>query len=331
MPDQAVRAMGEEARAVGEEIRAAGAVVWRPSGTGLEVALIHRRRYDDWSFPKGKCEPGEHVLATAVREVAEETGERVILGRPLGTSHYDSNGQRKRVHYWAGRRQEPAAAFVANSEVDAVEWRPVPAARGRLTYQRDVQTLDEFAGGPAETVPCILLRHAAAGSRAGWHANELARPLDRAGAEIADALAHLLACFGPARVISSPAERCVATVRPYAVLTGAKIELEPLFTAEQPGAGHAVADRVAAIVGDGRPVVICAHRENLPQLLEAACAALGSAPPQGPVLGKGGFWVLHSADGTMASAERHHPLDPAERLDPLGPAERHHPVGPARK
>src|SRR5450759_2035218 len=153
------------------EIQAAGAVVWRPAGGG-EVALIHRRRYDDWSFPKGKCEPGEHVLAAAVREVAEETGVRVVLGRPLSTSRYESNGQHKRVHYWAGRCQEPPAAFVPNAEVDNLEWLAVPAALGRLSYQRDVQVLDEFAGGPAQTVPYILLRHATAGSKSAWHEND---------------------------------------------------------------------------------------------------------------------------------------------------------------
>jgi len=71
-------------------------------------------------------------------------------------------------------------------------------------------------------------------------------------------------------------------------------------------ADRAVADRAAEIAAEGRPVVICAHRENLSLLLEAACSALRSVPPPGPALRKGGFWVLHSWDGTMISAERHH-------------------------
>jgi 8-oxo-dGTP pyrophosphatase MutT (NUDIX family) len=307
-------------------IQAAGAVVWRPAAGG-EVAVIHRRRYDDWSFPKGKCEPGEHVLAAAVREVAEETGVRVVLGRPLGTTRYQSNGQRKRVRYWAGRCRQPPAAFVPNAEVDELEWLPVPAALGRLSYQRDVQILGEFAGGPARTVPCILLRHAGAGSKSAWRGNDLARPLDRVGAAHAESLAEMLSCFGPCRVVTSAAERCVATVRPFAALTGAQIELEALFTvgkhgvgqhgvgqhgvgqhgAWQAATGRAAADRAAAIAADGRPVVICAHRENLPLLLDAACSALGSGRPPGPALGKGGFWVLHSADGALISAERHQP------------------------
>jgi 8-oxo-(d)GTP phosphatase len=303
------------------EIQAAGAVLWRPAAGG-EVAVIHRRRYDDWSFPKGKCEPGEHVLATALREVAEETGVRVILGRQLGTTRYDSNGQHKQVRYWAGRCREPLSRFVPNAEVDRLDWLPVPAALGRLSYQRDVRMLGEFAAGPAQTVPCILLRHAAAGSKSDWQGNDLARPLDPRGAAAAESIAQLLSCFGPCRVVTSVAERCVATVRPYAALIGAQIELEPLFTVSQQGRGRAAvdgaaadravmdraaADRAAAIAADGRPVVICAHRENLPLLLDAACAGLRAARPEDPPLPKGGFWVLHSWDGKMVSAEQHHP------------------------
>ena len=78
--------MADQAAADGvraDEVRAAGAVLWRPAGGGSQVALVHRPKYDDWSFPKGKLDPGEHVLLAAVREVAEETGLRVTLGRRL--------------------------------------------------------------------------------------------------------------------------------------------------------------------------------------------------------------------------------------------------------
>jgi 8-oxo-dGTP diphosphatase len=94
------------------KIPAAGAVLWRPGEQGPEVALVHRPRYDDWSFPKGKCLPGEHVLITAVREVTEETGIGVILGRRLRTVRYLSDGRPKQVDYWAARpagRTRPAA------------------------------------------------------------------------------------------------------------------------------------------------------------------------------------------------------------------------------
>jgi 8-oxo-(d)GTP phosphatase len=293
-------------------IRAAGALVWRPSGRGLEVAVVHRRRYDDWSFPKGKRERGEHVLITAVREVAEETGVRVILGRPLSAALYERNGRPKRVDYWAGR---PAvggwASFRPNDEVDELAWLPVRSARGRLSYPHDTAMLDEFAAGPADTVPFVLMRHASAVGRDTWPGEDRDRPLDGSGADESERLAGLLSCFGSARVISSPAERCVATVRPYATLTGADLEIETVLAADraddEPGAASA---RVAAIIAAGRPAVICAHRENLPVLLAAAWAALGAEPPGGDPLPPAGFWVLHAADGVLAGAEHHHPADP---------------------
>ena len=94
-------------------VRAAGALVWRECRGRLEVLLVHRPRYDDWSFPKGKVERNESVRTCAVREVAEETGVRIALGQPLETVRYKmSDGRRKRVYYWAARElgaDEPGA------------------------------------------------------------------------------------------------------------------------------------------------------------------------------------------------------------------------------
>lgn len=300
------------------EIRAAGMVLWRPSGNSTEVALVHRPRYDDWSFPKGKLQPGEHRLLAAVREVAEETGRRAVLGRPLPTARYDRGGRPKRVDYWAGRPEPDGQdSFRPNDEVDAMDWLPVPAARGTVSYPHDAVILDDFAAAPVDTVPLMLLRHASAGSKDTWPGDDLDRPLDAGGAAASDELALLLSCYGPGRVITSAAERCVATVRPYATMTGAKVEIEPALTVGHhggPGADGApvpdagveeAAGLVARIFAGGLPAVVCAHRENLPPLLAAACAALGAGPPPGGPLLKGGFWVLHVADGRLAATEQH--------------------------
>jgi 8-oxo-dGTP diphosphatase len=294
-------------RPAADEIRAAGAVAWRPGPDGPLVALVHRPKYDDWTLPKGKMDPGESVLLTAVREVEEETGQRVTLGRRLSASCYDVDGRPKRVDYWVARAQDPPAEFVPSHEVDQLAWLSVPEAADRLTYERDVVVLGEFAAGPADTEPLILLRHASAGSRASWRGADLARPLDARGAADADALAWMLRCFGADRLVTSAAERCVATVRPFAALTGAKIEIEPLFTVGAMAAPDAVALRAAGLAADQRPAVVCVHRENLPMLLAAACARLGSSPPSGGPLAKGGFWVLHVADAELAATERHAP------------------------
>jgi 8-oxo-(d)GTP phosphatase len=296
------------------DIHAAGMVLWRPSASGRDVALVHRPRYDDWSFPKGKLHPGEHRLLAAVREVEEETGYRAVLGRPLPTARYDSCDRPKRVDYWAGRPVPGGEdSFRPNDEVDAVDWLPVDAARGRLSYPRDAVILDDFAAGPADTLPLILLRHASAGAKQSWPGDDLDRPLDAEGAAVSDELGLLLSCYGSARAITSAAERCVATVRPYAVMTGAKLEIEPSLTAGHPYGGpgrddQAAAALVARITAGGLPAVVCAHRENLPPLLAAACAALGADPPVGTPLRKGDFWVLHVADGRLAAAEEHSPV-----------------------
>jgi 8-oxo-(d)GTP phosphatase len=296
------------------EIVAAGAVLWRPAGLGAQVALIHRPKYDDWSFAKGKLIPGEHLLLAAVREVAEETGMQVTLGRNLPPVRYLIDGLPKRVHYWAARAAEPAE-FVPNSEVDRLDWVAASAAGHRLSYGHDVELLASFTAGPRPTAPLILARHASAGSKSDWRKGDESRPLDGRGKHQAKMLARLLMCFGAARVLSSPAERCLATVRPFAAAAGTTVESVAAFAPPDPGAkksvrqaaADALAQEAARAAADGRPTVICAHRENLPLLLQAACGQLDAAEPAGPPLRKGEFLVLHRAGGRLAEAERHHP------------------------
>jgi 8-oxo-(d)GTP phosphatase len=295
------------------EIRAAGALLWRPGPEGPEVALVHRQRYDDWSLPKGKALPGEHVLLTAVREVAEETGVQVILGRRLPSTHYQQHGNRpKTVDYWAARAADgPQPGFVPNDEVDEVGWLGVAAARDRLSYPHDIGVLDEFAAGPPDTHPLILVRHASAGSKDGWradgHDDDLKRPLDALGRQQKEELAPLLRCYGTARVLSSAAERCAETVQPYADLTSQRLQAERALTVGLAGAGEA-RRRVDQVLGGGLPAVICAHRENLSVILEEACAVLGAKAPGSGPLPLGGFWVLHVGWNALVSLEEHHLL-----------------------
>ena len=281
---------------------------------GAQVALVHRPKYDDWSFPKGKLEPGEHFLLAAVREVAEETGLPVKLGRRLPPVRYPSGvGLRKRVDYWAATVEAAAAPFVPNSEIDAVAWAPASRAASRLSYQRDAETLTAFRAGPLRTVPLILLRHASAGHKSDWPKDDRSRPLDARGEKDAAALADLLRCFGTARVISSPAVRCAATVRPYGARAGVEVETEAALevskkgTADDPEAAKTVAQLAAA----DQPVVICAHRENLPLLLDAVGAELGADCSGVSPLGKGEFLVLHRADGKLAALERYDVGEPS--------------------
>jgi 8-oxo-dGTP diphosphatase len=129
---------------VTETVRAAGGVPWRRRNGDLEVLVVHRPQYDDWSFPKGKNEPGETDEASAVREVEEETGLRPTLGAELATTFYmDSKGRPKQVRYWALDAGDGATARAQN-EIDVLEWLTPDEAFARLTYDRDRAVLESL-------------------------------------------------------------------------------------------------------------------------------------------------------------------------------------------
>jgi 8-oxo-dGTP pyrophosphatase MutT (NUDIX family) len=128
-------------------IQAAGAVLWRPAGRGVEVALVHRPKYGDWSLPKGKLGDGETPFEAARREVAEETGQDARAGPELGEVRYpvrtrDGAPAEKVVRYWA--MEAVGGTFEPTREVDAVRWLPPEEAAGVLTYQRDREILARF-------------------------------------------------------------------------------------------------------------------------------------------------------------------------------------------
>lgn len=133
------------------EVRAGGGVVWRQGATGdVEVLLVHRPRYDDWSFPKGKCEEGEGFLDAAVREVVEETGLHCEVGLPLGEVTYtDRKGRPKVVRYWA--MTVVSGSFEANEEVDECRWLPETEATARLSYAHDAELLDRLESARSTT------------------------------------------------------------------------------------------------------------------------------------------------------------------------------------
>jgi 8-oxo-(d)GTP phosphatase len=309
MPDGGAREPYRDAGSPDGPVRAAGAVTWRHAGRATEVLLIHRLKYNDWSLPKGKREPGESLPVTAVREVCEETGVRLVLGRRLGPVRYLARGTPKQVDYWSARAVGGNDSAVPNKEVDRLAWLPVAEARGRLTYEHDTDVIDDFAREPPDTVPFIVVRHASAGRKADWPGDDTLRPLDETGIADTRALAGVLACFArAARVFSSAAVRCMDTVRPYAELIGTDVKAEDALTlgsssvsGTEGGAPGLVRDIVAA----GRPAVICAHRENLPEIFGAALEMLGAEPLQDPALRKASFRVLHAAAGRLAGTERY--------------------------
>lgn len=128
-----------------EEVRAAGGVVWRRDDTGaVEVLIVHRDRYDDWTFPKGKLDPGESWEEAAVREVLEETGIVAILGPELAQTEYVDNRRRqKRARYWA-MAVAADSGFEAGEEISDRVWMSTDEVAVRLTYERDLAVLESF-------------------------------------------------------------------------------------------------------------------------------------------------------------------------------------------
>lgn len=245
---------------------------------------MHRPRYDDWSWPKGKLDPGEQWPVAAAREVWEETGFRVRLGRRLPPSEYEflDRGDQpatKRVRYWAAEVVGGDGTLV--NEIDEVAWLEVEAAAARLSYPRDLEQLDALVQadheGALKTWPLVVVRHAHAMARSKWSSADPLRPLDARGRERAKALVPFLGAFGVTRVVTSPAIRCLDTVLPYAVAAGAGMRLktglsEEAFAERPERAPH----HLVRLLERGEPCVLCSHGVVLSPLLDALAAIAGS-------------------------------------------------------
>jgi 8-oxo-dGTP diphosphatase len=279
-------------------VRAAGTVLWRNATVGhgreaLEVALVHRPRYDDWSLPKGKVEPGETLPACAVRETSEETGFHAMLGRLVGEVSYQV-GSGPRAHkvtsYYAGRAA--GGGFRANDEVDEVRWLRPERAAAQLSYDADRAVLNAFTELPAVMTTVLLVRHAKAGNRADWPANDDLRPLSRAGQTQANALRGLLRCFGADAVHAADRTRCVQTVEGLAQDLGVSVVIEQALT-EEAYQAHPVGAvrRLREIAQGGGTPVVCGQGGAIPSLIEEFAASSGLVLDEIPCK-KGSVWVL---------------------------------------
>jgi 8-oxo-(d)GTP phosphatase len=279
---------------------AAGALVWRRADHGIEVVVVHRPRYDDWSFPKGKLDPGEHLLGAAIREVAEETGLTVRLGPPVAVQTYpiSTNGI-KEVHYWSARQigDSDVRDYLPNAEIDEVCWLPVAKARKGLTYERDVGVLSAFLETPLQSRPLVVLRHARARSRSSWKFADASRTLTQAGHDQAPRLVPVLQAYDIQRIVSSDAVRCIQTVEPFSAETMIEIELDHRLSEE--GADPMQVRRaVRRMLASKNRIVICSHRPVLPEILRA----LGVEDSR---LRPGGFLVAHHRGGRVQATEIH--------------------------
>jgi 8-oxo-dGTP diphosphatase len=226
--------------------------------------LVHRPRYDDWTLPKGKDEPGETPEQAAVREILEETGYRSRIVAPIGETRY-STGEGDKLVRWFAMRPTGRPQFVPDDEVDEVRWVNLEQAGSLLTYERDrtlVKRLDiERLLG---TGTLFLVRHCAAGSRSHWEGDDRERPLSKKGRRQAAALTNLLAPRGIERILTSPYVRCRQSVQPLAEATGLDIE-EDETLAE--GQGDIATRRLIEKMA-GTNAVISSHGDVIPALLD---------------------------------------------------------------
>lgn len=299
-----------------DAVLAAGALVWRERDGQLEVLAVHRPRYNDWSWPKGKLDPGETMPACAVREVAEETRITIDLGIPLPTLRYPiAGGKIKVVRYWAAHEtaadtaqasaREPVKAATKH-EIDEIAWLTVDEARERITFHDDLRPLErlieEWEAGRLNSRAFIVTRHARAQRRKAWVGADKRRPLTSGGVARAIQLKDLFAAFGASRVASSSAVRCVQTVHPYAQAAGLPVRGYDSLTEEahrkHPEATAAV---FASLLRKKRSRVVCVHRPTLPALVALLRSHItgktrGALPRKMPFLPAGGVLVAHIVD-----------------------------------
>lgn len=297
----------------------------------MQVLLVHRPRYRDWSWPKGKAEANEPLPVTAVREVEEETGKVVALGAPLTTQRYRlGSGHLKEVYYWVGQilGKDPARAArhpvgrASRKEIDIVQWVGTGQARAMLTRRGDRRLLTELIGrgarGELQTTTMVLLRHAKAVDREKWTGTEADRPLTRMGGAQALDLVPLLSAFGVERLISSPWRRCEQTVAPYAAVSSAPMRTDERLTEDAVRQNPEDSMRLTRKLMEGNQVAaaVSFHGPGLPALLDPVreraqrriVAAMDQPSPQ---LRKGEMLVVHvslAPDRKILEVERHRPL-----------------------
>jgi 8-oxo-dGTP diphosphatase len=293
-----------------DTILAAGGVLWRPAAGSpdeVEIAIIHRPRYDDWSIPKGKLNPGEIAIEGAVREVNEETGYRATIVRPLGHVEYLKDGRPKIVRYWSMRAM--GGVFVSGREVDELRWVSPGQAMGLLSAERYRELLTRFTEGPATTRTVLLVRHATAGSRSNWSGSDEERPLDSGGRHQADALIWLLTRWDVREVYSAPPLRCRQTVEPLASSVGLAVQVTPLFSENDYYGREGEAQRLVREMGTaGTATVLCSQGGVIPDFLRRLSKADGGSLPDPLPARKGSVWSLTFDGDRLFDAEYFPPL-----------------------
>lgn len=283
-------------------ITAAGTILLRNNA----VLLVHRPRYDDWSFPKGKVDGAEILPLTAVRECEEETGFLAVLGPNIGMDRYQIPEGGKEVHYWRAHVREDLG-FAPDEEVDKIAWIPVDQVAGHLTYPQDVEFLQRALELPP-TSPLVILRHAKAVKRSDFAGNDDGdRPLSGRGRRQSKIIAEALEGYGIEQVVSSPMRRCQETVKKFVKqLSTTPVLVEAISESGYEQNPQNLEPLIRSVMKDPTPAVLCSHRPVLDAILEIVIRVGKMSQTER----NEGIWSTRLSPGSFMVVHRH--------IDPVG-------------
>jgi phosphohistidine phosphatase SixA/8-oxo-dGTP pyrophosphatase MutT (NUDIX family) len=287
-----------------EIIRAAGAVLWRRlSDELIQIALIHRPRYDDWSFPKGKAEEGEIDIACAYREVLEETGYESVFGPELGQIQYEFDGATKIVKYWSAQAIGNPSNIMDSNEVDQLIWVTLDDAKNKLSMDSDKEILKNFESFGSDSFPLILLRHAKAVAREEWDSDDGDRPLAHTGQIQAKRFLPGFLPFAISEIYTSDAVRCYESIEPIA----RSLKINPIFSStlseyEFHKDKKAWSSLVKEILENDSSALVCSHNPVIPEILKKLIGKKNFKELDHELL-PGESWVLHHRDGEIIAID----------------------------
>jgi len=284
---------------------AAGGVIWRKNSKNeIEVVLVHRNRYEDWSLPKGKLDSGETLIGCAYRELIEETDLNIKLGPYIGEVEYFVPDGLKRVSYWTATLLGDQKPFTPNQEVDAIGWLTLTEAADKATRDSDREILAKFADTPYDTSALIMLRHAKALAREEWQGEDEDRPLDILGQQQAKRMHAIYQVYGLQQIHTSDAVRCLDTISQVARIE----ELNPIITSAvseytwKKNKDKAL-DYAKELIKINEQILLCSHNPVLPRMMEKLTKKIDFDYPDNKLL-PGEAWVLHHDKKEVLQIER---------------------------
>jgi len=285
-------------------ILAAGAVIWRKNEKKkIEVVIIHRPKYDDWTFPKGKAEVSEPLIACAYREVLEETNIESAFGPYLGEVEYLTTDGKKKVSFWSAKAIKEKE-FNPNSEVDKLKWVEITKVKDLLTLDTDKKILEKFIKIEPDTKPFILLRHAKAVTRDEWQGDDDDRPLDSYGQSQAKRLLAMYQVFDLQQIHSSDAIRCYDTVAAIAKGLNIKLEVTGKLSEDTYKRDKEKAfDYAKELIKSNESILICSHNPILPKMLNKLTKKSEVDADEGKLLPADG-WVIHRIGKEVIQIDR---------------------------